>query len=420
MFGIGAATALRAIGPQEQFLYKGESRWTPHVRRHTPFSLNQRTIPLVGVNGFLGQTVQIDVPPKEHADLLANLYLQCALPAGIYTEMVGRALIEKVELLINGIVVESITDDWYMIHDQLFLDADEKMGLYQILSNGTPEGSDVTSASQFNLIIPLDFFFCHRYTHKKTRDKPYLPLCALNNQMLSVRFTFRPQSWITSSPTPIDLINPRLLVETVWLGETERTWYKNNVHTYTVQKVWKEASNTFNSGKARINLTASFPVSMMVWFIRNKKFESTNPIWYSSRYQYGYNTKYVKAAQALTYFNGTTQNYIDPIDYMTIFLDNKNILSRFPNGMYYTFKQSFDHGFTIPNKNLYMYCFSEKPQEYSQSGSVDFSELRSISSFIDIKFSPLYASQSDQDFSLNLYYYGYSTLQISNGFLQLF
>jgi hypothetical protein len=419
MYGIGAASALRAIGPQEKALYKGESKWTPRVRRHTPMSLNQRTVPLVGVNGYLGQVVQVDIPPKENADLLANLYLQCAIPAGTYTEMVGRAIIQKVELLINGLVVESINDDWYTIHDQLFLDADEKVGLYQVLSNGTPEGSDVTSASQINLIVPLDFFFCHRYTHKKTRDKPYFPLCAIGFQTLSVRFTFNTQAWITSSLTPIDLINPRLLIETIWLSDQERTWYRTTPLTYNIQKVQKEAQQPFKNGVARINLTASFPVSMMVWFIRDKRYEKNDPNYYSSRYQYGYTTKYIKAAQPLTFFNGVVRNYIDTIDFATIFLDNRNILSRFPGALYYTFKQSFDHGFTTPNKSMYMYCFSEKPQEYSQSGSVNFADLRSTNSFIDIQFLKQYASQVESEFSLNLYYYGYSKLYITNGTCQM-
>ena len=85
--------------------------------------------------------------------------------------MVGRALISKAEFLINGEVIESLTDDWYIIHDQLYLDADERLGLYQLVSNGTPEGSDVVSASQIDLMIPLDFFFCHRFTHKRMRRK---------------------------------------------------------------------------------------------------------------------------------------------------------------------------------------------------------------------------------------------------------
>ena len=49
--------------------------------------------------------------------------------------------------MVDGIVYESITDDWYVIRDQLFLDADEKFGMYKLVSNGTPEGSNVVATS---------------------------------------------------------------------------------------------------------------------------------------------------------------------------------------------------------------------------------------------------------------------------------
>ena len=419
--GTGALTALAALGAQEEYMYGGESLWTPTITQHTPFTVTQRLVRSFSkVSSYLGNTVQMDLFPRESGDLFTNMYLKCSLPAlpsgsGAYTEMIGRALIDKAEFLIDGEVYETITDDWYMIHDQLFLDADEKLGLYNIVSNGTVEGTDVAGGSQIDLLIPFDFFFCHRFTHAKKRDKPFFPMCAVGLSTVSVRITFNTQAWITNYTGSIDILDPKLLVEEVWLSQGERAYWKRTPLTLKIPKAWREAKQEFKNGVARINLTPNFPVSMMVWFIRNKKYEQQDPNYYSSRYAYGYTTKYIKATTPVTFFNGVQLNYIDTIDFATIFLNNNNILSNFPGGLYYTFKQPIDHGFTVPTKSLYMYCFSETPHEYVQSGALDFSKYNAQTTFLDIKFLSQYASQIESEFSLNMYYYGYSTLQISGG-----
>ena len=296
------------------------------------------------------------------------------------------------------------------------MDADEKLGMYQLISNGTPEESNVSASSSINLCIPLEFFFCHRYTHGRKREKPFFPLCAMTLSTISFRITFNPQSWITSSVSPIDIINPRLLIEEVTLGPEERAYYRNKTFTFKVPRVWKESSQSYNNGIARLNFTANFPVSMMVWFVRNKRYEKADDKnFFESRYSYGYTSKYIISTTPVTFFNGVSLRYIDTIDYATLFLNNNNVLSNFPGGLYYTFKQAIDHGLSVPTKNMYIYCFSEKPTEYNQGGALDFKDLNSDTSRLDIKFNAQYASQIESEFSLNLFYYGYSTLQIRDG-----
>jgi hypothetical protein len=423
-FGTGAITALAAIGPQDNYMYGGESKWTPRISQHTPFVITQRlTNPLRNIEGFLGNTVQVDILPRECGDLISNMYLKCSLPAlpsgYYYTELIGRAIIKKAEFIVDGEVYESITDDWYIINDQLTLDADEKLGMYQLVSNGTPENTNVSAVSQLNLLVPLEFFFCRRFTHMRENKKPYFPMCALTNSTISVRFTFNKATWITNAPTEIDLIKPQLLIEEITLSPAERMYYRSGPLRFRVPRVWKEAVQPFSGGVSRLNLTADFKVSMMVWFIRNKAYENESSSYYESRYSYGYTTKYIVSATPVTFFNGVQLRYVDTIDYATMYLNNNNILSNFPGGLYYTFKQAIDHGLSIPTKSMYMYCFSEKPLQYNHDGgSLDFSKLNSQTTHLDIKFLEEYASQIQADYSLNLYYYGYVNLEIANGLIR--
>ena len=430
-FGTGALTAIAAIGAQEKYMYGGESLWIPQIKQHTPFVQTQRLLnPLETTSGFLDSSTSysVNLYPRESGDLLSNMYLSVSLPElsnqYSYCELTGRAIFKKVEFIIDGRVIETLTDDWYVLRDQVFLDADEKLAMYQAISRGQAESNVVPATSQLDMLIPLDFFFCRRQSHsKKGRErleKPFFPLCAILKQVVTVRFTFHDVSWITNAPTDIngnriDLINPRILVEEITLTPEERMYYQAKPLKYSISRVWAEAGLPYNNGKATINFTSKYPVSMLTWFVRNKLYESPDPDFYTSRYQYGYSTDFVEAAVPVQFFNGVRINFLDAIKEGTIYLNNQNIISNFPGALYYSYKQPMDHGMSVPTKNIYMYCFSDSPREYTQDGSVDFSKLNSNTSHLDLVFDSVVAPQITQEYTLYLYYYGYVDLQIQDG-----
>lgn len=431
-FGTGALTAIAAIGAQEKYMYGGESLWIPKIIQHTPFTIKQRLLdPLITGGGlFLDTTTNFSVNlyPRDCGDLISNMYLSVSLPAlppGYdYTPLVGRAILQKVEFLIDGNPIETLTDDWYVLRDELFLDADEKLAMYQAVSGGQNESTNVPATKPVVMMIPLDFFFCRRHSHGKIGreklEKPFFPMCAVSRQVVTIRFTFCSSSWITNAPNdvngkPIDLINPRILLEEIYLSPGERVYYMTKQLNYKINHVWAEAGLPYKNGTAVLNLTAAFPVSMITWFVRNKLFETNNPAFYASRYQYGYSTNYVQAAVPVTFFNGVTINFLDVIQSATLYLNNKNVLSNFPGALYYSYKQPLDHNLSVPTKNIYMYCFSDTPKEYNQEGLVDFSKLNAQTTHLDIIFNPLYATQIQQAYTLYMYYYGYINLQISGG-----
>ena len=436
-FGTGALTALAAIGPQEKYMYGGESRWMPTILQHTPFAITQRfLLPLKSGNEkFLKstRTFSVNIYPRDSGDLLANMYLSVslpALPAGYnYTPLVGRAILKKVEFLIDGQPIETLTDDWYVLRDQLFLDADEKLAMYKATSLGQSESNVVPATDIVKMMIPLDFFFCRRHSYRKVGreriEKPFFPLCAILQQIVTIRFTFHDTTWITDAPSdalgyPIDLIEPKVLIEEVTLSPQERMYYQSQKLTYKVNHVWAEAGQPYVNGKAVMNLTANFPVSMITWFVRNQNYEDEkNSAFYKSRYQYGYSTDYIPAAVPVTFFNGVTVNFLDIIQQGTLYLNNQNVLSNFPGALYYSYKQALDHRLSVPTKSIYMYCFGDNPKEYNQEGYIDFRTLNSQTTHLDLIFDPTLAPQIEKSYTMYLYYYGYVPLQISGGFATL-
>jgi hypothetical protein len=436
-FSSGSMLALQAIGPQEKYLLTDDataSEWNPTFKRYSNFVMYQKTYPFPPPNPtYQGSTVQIELRPTEMGHLLSNMYLAVSLPASIqgqsvfrYTDHVGRALIKQVDLLVNETIVETIYDDWFVMRDQMFLDADEQLGIYQALGQ-----SNITSTTQTNIVIPLEFFFCRRHSHaNKDRERlrrPYFPLCAMWNQRLYVRFTFHPNTWWCNAPTSygVDMFPfgttqwPTLITEEILLENPEKLYYQHTPLRYIVNRIQKESTLPFTSQSTILQLTASFPVQTIAWFFRNKNYENaSDPTLYNVRYSYGYTTQFIKTGIALQFPSGNS-NYVNVINNAKITLNNVDILSTFQGSLYYSFKQPMEHGLSIPSKNIYTYSFGLSPKEYNQGGYLNFSKLNSQTTTLTINFLPNYLNQIVAGYNLYLFYYGYTLLQFQGGFASL-
>jgi hypothetical protein len=431
--GTGALTALAAIGGQENYVFGGQSHWIPHVRQTTPFQTSYRQTRNITVTGsMLGSSVQFPIRTRDAKDLISNIHLKCTLPAlqsdYSYCELIGRAILKTVEIIIDGVSYDLLTDDWYVLHDQLFLDADQKLTYYRMFNAGYPENQSVPASSPIDLMIPLELFFC-RSRHKDNHY--FLPVCALMDANIIIRITFNTAQWITNAPTDVDgnlvdISNVYLLLEEVTLSPPERLYFMNQPHQFKIPQIWKEAVQGFTSGQVRVNFTPNFHISSMMWFIRNKTYEiesvyvpptpglvASPPDIASLRYTYGYTTQYNSATTPVTFFNGTSINFISVIDEATIYINNNNILSTFPGSVFYSYKQPIDHGLAIPTKNIYMYNFAKNPRVLT--GGLDFSTLNYSTSHLDMTFRAAYAPQIAAQYNLHMYYYGYRTVQISDG-----
>jgi len=428
-FSSGSILALQALGPQDEHLLTDDmsrSEWNPEFKRYSNFVMYQKVYPFPPPNpSYQGQSIQIELRPTELGHLLSNMYLSVTLPAlpgsNLYTPNVGRALIKQVDLLVNETVVETLYDDWYIIRDQLFLDADENLGLQQAIN--------VANAQvQTTLTIPLEFFFCRRHSHNnKGRErlrKPYFPVCAMWNQRLYVRFTFQPNTWWCNVPG-IDIypsgtsLWPNLITEEILLENAEKLYYQHTPLKYIVNRVQKESTLPFSSGSPTLQLTANYPVQVLAWFFRNKNYEKTaDGRFFQSRYSYGYTTQYIQTGVQLQFPSGPS-NFVDVINTAKITLNNVDILSTFQGSLYYSFKQPMEHYLSIPSKNIYLYSFGLTPKEYNQGGYLNFSKLNSQTTYIQLNFNSAYTAQLIQGYNLYLFYYGYSLLQFQGGFASL-
>jgi len=140
-FSQGSILALQAIGPQENYLLSNDfakSQFSPLFRQYSNFVMYQRVVPFPPPNpSYQGNTLQIELRPTELGHLLSNMYLHVKMPAlkgYVFSEHIGRALVKQIDLLVNETIIETLYDDWYIIRDQLFLDADEQNGVFSAVN----------------------------------------------------------------------------------------------------------------------------------------------------------------------------------------------------------------------------------------------------------------------------------------------
>jgi len=387
-FATAAAVGLAAVGPQETILYDSKTSWIPKLHQTTNFAITQKNVKIYAPN-FLNDVLNITINPRECGDLIGNMYLSCSLPPNInLIDRVGLSLIKKAELYLDSQLIDTYDDIWAILYDQLFLTADQQLGMDNIV-NGT------------DLMIPLLFFF-------KDKSK-FLPTCTLINQNIYIRLYFQPQSWFTDYPFKFDLTNVSLYYDQIFLTTEERMKMKLTSHKIVIPKILAETPVKLqNNPNMEVLMTANFNVSMIVWFIQRV---SQN---YKTRYTFGYTSPLVKSYTTYTDWRGNTQYYTSALSSASIFINNQNIISNFTGDIYYNFKQPIDHGLSAPTKQIYLYCFKEEPMKYESSGDIDFRSMYSKTTKLQLKFLDTVTSQI-QGYNLCLYYYGYTTAVFENG-----
>ena len=377
----GAAIGLSAVGPQERYLFSEFTDWTPKLLQHTNFSIFQKVINLTS-GPFLNNIVNCEIVPGESGDLIGQMYLKCTLPYNInLIDRVGVALVDKYELYFDNILVDTYDSDWFTIYNELFLSADEILALEPLIN-----GSD--------LLIPMRFFFCNN-------EQRYLPLCAMKNQKVYIRIYFNPGSWFTDYAPQFDLTNVSIIYDTLFLTKQEKSYYMNTPITMNIPKY------------ANINLTANFNVSMIIWFIRNKAQYTYD---YRKRYTYGYITDLVRSYTTYTDWRGNTKYYQQIFNDLQIFIQNKNIVSGIRDDLYYAYRQPMQHGLSIPDKNLYIYCFGDDIKSPTNNGFINFSKYPSKTTNMIITFNNNLTAELVKFFQLWFYYYGVTQLVFSGGY----
>jgi hypothetical protein len=161
-------------------------------------------------------------------------------------------------------------------------------------------------------------------------------------------------------------------------------------------------------------------VKCIHWFIRNTIFENEDDAEGSgSGGEYLYENRF-NFSSTLDFQGETTTLY--PVMKEASFYINGNKLPEVTktNHEYYKFLIPYQKRLSRPIRNIYTYSFSLNPVNVEPSGNLDFSQIQSEKTSIEVKLDTDSGIDiSTETFSLNMYYTGYQTFVFDRGFMSI-
>lgn len=300
-------------------------------------------------------------------------------------------------------------------------------------------GFDDSSLVQFedeaqydaDLVIPIHFFFSRKFasdeygTNKPNR--PYFPVCSVYRQKIEFELEFHKASFFTDrdlTTNPIELSSFNIVTEEITVSPEERKFLANERQIFITDLVRRHPVIVSDLGRdvIRNNLVPNIPVKCIHWFLRNTIFENEDesigdpiPIEKGERlYQNRFNF-----SSALDFQGENTFFY--PLMTEASFYINGNKLPNVSktDHSYYKYLIPFQKRLSRPIRNIYTYSFSLNPVNVEPSGNLDFSQVQSEKTNIEVKLDTTLIDINTETYSLNMYYTGYQTFVFDRGFMSL-
>lgn len=288
-----------------------------------------------------------------------------------------------------------------------------------------------TAIAQYSsdLVIPLHFFFSRKFASDEYSsnkpNRPYFPVCAVHRQKIVFELEFHKQSFFTDTTDVLELGEFRLITEEITVVPEERRYFANERQTLITDLVRKHPTTVSETGvdSIRTNLVPNIPVKCIHWFLRNTQFEdedvsvgdatSEETHYCQNRFNFSSNVNFDE-----------TQTFFEPIMDNASFYINGNKLPNVSKTThnYYKYLIPFRNRLARPYRNVYTYSFSMNPVNVEPSGNLDFSQIQSDKTSIEVKLDTSENSLVDvntKTYSLQMYYTGYQTFVFDKGFMSI-
>jgi hypothetical protein len=389
-------------------------------------------------------------------------------------QLLGRKLIKNIKFKVDTQIVEEITADWCIIHDNMYTTESQKMSantLYNrnVTGGETSQPSAQNDAQSNDVFIHIPFFFSHNYGgdaySENNQNKTPFPLCAIHKQKITLEIEFFKQSFFTlynqrasdnltsrglpATPPPKKIQNFKVITEEITLSPEERLYFTRPNNEITYDFVIRHSSIPLEPQKREfiVQLEPSIPVKCFHWFFRYAGYENEDeyrslpvddPAYVNEWY-------YSTTANRYNFTRGQIKDKSEPhllkSAYFT--LNGERIPNVSNNDREYFFSYvpsrakmarsgtdiSNNYLFEPPVPNyllnyVYSYNFALFPKSTSPSGFLDFSALQSektnlyleLVNNIDLKYGNGKSIQNPE-YKFHMYYTGYKTLVFNNGSL---
>jgi hypothetical protein len=415
---------LTSSGPQEKFftLDPDYSHFIETFKRHSNFSNQYVDLDPENEANF-GKKVRFKIPQNQ-GDLLKTLSLKVTLPeintpSVCYIESAGHALIDYVDLIIGGKVVQRLTSDYLQIYSEHFVTQTKQDALEELIGK-FPERTAFRRVSNplivarnalgntedVSFFVDLPFYF---YNNPELA----IPLCAIDLQEVEVEFNLRKaQDMVIKingeygdiTGETLNIKDFQLCTEVVYLDCEERIKIRKTKRDYLITQIQENVFDIgvgVNTGKFKLDFVN--PVKELYFVVQRQGTAGDG----------------VSEGNFVTLFDydntleETGNKYIlyENLDHLKLTLDGQEIITEDTGNMVFlkAVQAAIHHSKTQLIRRFYSYSFALQPEEWYPTGQVNFSLVKE--QFLDLSLTPCvdYARQ------IRVYAVNYNILRVGEG-----
>ena len=421
---------LETSGPQDAF-FTDDPEYTYFVKnfqKHTNFAPFFVDLDVEGEVEF-GNTIRCTIPQNQ-GDLLKTISMKVELSAidqsltsgydGFgYVESIGHAMIEYVEILIGGQVIQRIPSDFLAIYSDNYVTQTKQHNLAKLIGKPPLEVSG-TPASNNNILGYLGFATSSR---KYFVDIPFyfynnlelaVPLCAITGQEIEIiiklrdvkdciygKHTSDQESYYTGlSPTGL-IKSLKLTTEMISLDEEEKQMLLSKKIDYIITQIQESKkiipANTTSMFKHKLKFKN--PIKELFFVIQRIR-KVVNGFFISS-------FNYDSPNQVI---NNLYTNY-ENLNNLELTLDDSTILDKVTGNAINlrAIQSGIHHSRTQLFRRYYSYSFALEPERWYPTGQRNFSLIKEQ----DVKLNLHPDNVADRE--LRVLGLSYNILRVENG-----
>ena len=414
---------LMSSGPQEKFftLDPDYSHFLESFKKHTNFSNEYVDLDPENEADF-GSTVKFKIPQNQ-GDLLKTLSLKVTLPliplgqSTCYIESAGHALIEHVDLIIGGKVIQRLTSDWLQIYSEHFVTQTKQIALEELIgkfpertahrrvsNNLVVARNALGNGEDISFFVDLPFYF---YNHPELA----IPLCAINRQEVEVEFKLRTAQEIVIkidgskadvSGLTLKIKDFQLCAEVVHVDCEERIKMQKSRRDYLITQIQQnvfDIASGVNTGQFKLDFVN--PVKELYFVIQRQGSVGTGEFEFVTPFDYD------------GILEETGNKYIlwENLDHLTLTLDGQEIITKDTGTMTFlkAVQAAIHHSKTQLIRRFYSYSFALQPEEWYPTGQVNFSLVKE--QILNLSLNPCtgYSRQ------VRVYAVNYNILRVGEG-----
>lgn len=418
-------------GSQDRYFTKNPdySHFVEAFKKHANFSTQYDDLDPENEADF-GKKIKFKIPQNQ-GDLLKTLSVKMTLPeipgSPVYVESVGHAIIDHVDLIIGGTIVQRLYSDYLQIYSEHNVTQTKQKALEQLIGKYSLRTSDklvgevvtgggipnrgiiitgtLGASSDENFFVDLPFYF---YKHPELA----IPLCAINKQEVEVEITLRKPEEImvdidgsrVTSPPNIHIKDFKLCTEVVFLDKSERSKMQKMKKDYIITQVQQ---NVFDVGvgikKGTFKLDFRNPVKEL-YFVIQRQGTRGNGVSHGN-----FVTPFDYDNTALTVDN--KRILYENLDYLTLQFDGQDIITQETGTVLFlkAVQAAIHHSKTQLIRRFYSYSFALQPEEAYPTGQVNMSNVKEQILHLSLTSCPDFARQ------IRVYAVNHNILRVGEG-----